>query len=84
MTDDGIGTGIHYPVPLHLQAAYAALGWTRGDFPVTEAAADQILSLPMFTGLSSEDQHRVVDAVAASASIQSVSLRSPISAEEPT
>jgi len=84
LTDNGIGTGIHYPVPLHLQAAYAALGWTRGAFPVTEAAADQILSLPMFAGLGSEDQHRVVDAVAASASVQSVSLRSPINAEEPT
>jgi dTDP-4-amino-4,6-dideoxygalactose transaminase len=73
LTDDGIGTGIHYPVPLHLQAAYAPLGLTRGDFPVTEAAADQILSIPMFAGLRSEDQYRVVEAVAAFASIRSIS-----------
>src|SRR5437773_191082 len=65
LTAAGIGTGIHYPIPIHLQAAYTALGWTRGDFPVSEDAADQILSLPMFAGLRSRDQHRVVEAVAA-------------------
>jgi dTDP-4-amino-4,6-dideoxygalactose transaminase len=60
----GIGTGIHYPIPVHLQPAYAALGWTRGDFPVCEEAADQILSLPMFPGLRAEDRRRVVESVA--------------------
>src|SRR5579864_6667339 len=50
LTESGIGTGIHYPIPVHLQAAYASLGWKRGDFPVAETAADQILSLPMFSG----------------------------------
>ncbi len=73
LTVDGIGTGIHYPVPVHLQAAYGALGWTRRNFPVSEDAAGQILSLPMFAGLRARDQHRVVEAVAAFASVRSIS-----------
>ena len=50
----GISTGIHYPIPVHLQKAYADLGYKRGAFPVTEAAADRILSLPMFPELTQE------------------------------
>ena len=68
----GIGTGIHYPIPVHLQSAYAALGWRRGDFPVCEEAADQILSLPMFPGLRAEDRRRVVESVAKCAITRSV------------
>jgi len=64
LTEAGIGTGIHYPIPVHLQAAYASFGWKRGDFPVTEAAADQVLSLPMFGGLKPEQQKTVADAIA--------------------
>ena len=60
LADAGIGTGIHYPVPLHLQDAYKALGYSPGDFPVCEATASQILSLPMFPGLTYEQQDRVV------------------------
>lgn len=45
--DDQIATGLHYPIPLHLQEAYAWLGYKQGDFPVTEQAANEILSLPM-------------------------------------
>lgn len=56
----GIGTGIHYPVPLHLLKAYEGLGFRPGDFPVSERAASEILSLPMFPGLSPEQQERVV------------------------
>jgi dTDP-4-amino-4,6-dideoxygalactose transaminase len=58
-----IDTGIHYPIPLHLQKAYSNLGYERGDFPVCEKVAEQILSLPMFPGLSEADQERVVHAV---------------------
>jgi dTDP-4-amino-4,6-dideoxygalactose transaminase len=56
----GIGTGIHYPIPLHLAKAYEVLGFRRGDFPVAEEVAAQALSLPMFPGLSPEEQARVV------------------------
>ena len=58
---ENIGTGIHYPIPLHLQKAYANQGYRAGDFPVTEKAAERILSLPMFPTLSEVDQVRVVE-----------------------
>jgi dTDP-4-amino-4,6-dideoxygalactose transaminase len=61
---DGIGTGIHYPIPLHLQRAYRALGHQQGDFPVAEKVALEVLSLPMFPQLKSEQLHRIVEAVA--------------------
>ena len=57
-----IGAGIHYPIPLHLQKAYANLGYHAGDFPVTERVACEIVSLPMFPQLKAEQQARVVDA----------------------
>ena len=63
LADTGIGTGIHYPIPIHLQAASARMGWSRGDFPVAEKAAAEVLSLPMFPGLRPDDQRRVVDAI---------------------
>jgi dTDP-4-amino-4,6-dideoxygalactose transaminase len=56
----GIGTGIHYPVPLHLSAAYEERHFRLGDFPVAERVAAEILSLPMFPSLTSENQSRVV------------------------
>jgi dTDP-4-amino-4,6-dideoxygalactose transaminase len=59
----GVGTGIHYPVPIHLTKAYEGLGYRRGDFPVAERAADQVLSLPMFPELTLEQQRRVAAAV---------------------
>src|ERR1700740_1228884 len=58
-----IGTGIHYPVPLHLQKAYQSLGYKQGDFPVTEKAAAEIESLPMFPHITAEQQSRVVEAM---------------------
>jgi dTDP-4-amino-4,6-dideoxygalactose transaminase len=66
---EGIGTGIHYPIPLHLQKAYASLGYKEGDFVVTEASARQIVSLPMSTTLTKEQQAIVVDRVAGAVSI---------------
>src|SRR2546427_1012156 len=56
----GIGTGVHYQIPLHLSKAYRVLGFRPGDFPVAEQAASQVLSLPMFPELSPEQQRRVV------------------------
>ena len=56
----GVGTGIHYPIPLHLQKAYQNLGYKAGDFPVAERVASEILSLPMFPHLSHGQQDEVV------------------------
>jgi dTDP-4-amino-4,6-dideoxygalactose transaminase len=61
MKDAGIGTGIHYPIPLHLQKAYEGMGYKVGDFPVTERVASEIVSLPMFPHLKPEQQVSVVD-----------------------
>jgi dTDP-4-amino-4,6-dideoxygalactose transaminase len=59
----GIGAGIHYPVPVHLTAAFSWLGYPQGSFPVTEQAADAILSLPLFAEITVEQQERVVSAL---------------------
>jgi dTDP-4-amino-4,6-dideoxygalactose transaminase len=72
LTEAGIGTGTHYPIPVHLQAAYASMGWKRGDFPETEAAADQVLSLPMFPGLTLEQQRKVVETISEFVAAQEV------------
>jgi len=58
-----IDTGIHYPVPLHLQKAYQGFGYKQGDFPITERAASEIVSLPMFPQIRPEQQSRVVDEI---------------------
>jgi dTDP-4-amino-4,6-dideoxygalactose transaminase len=63
LTKEKVGTGIHYPIPLHLQKAYTSLGYTCGDLPVSERAALRILSLPMYPGISESDQVRVVEAL---------------------
>lgn len=57
----GIDTGIHYPIPCHLQPAYAYLGYRVGDFPNSETLCNEIVSLPMYPGLSSEQVNFVVD-----------------------
>ncbi len=59
---DGIGTGIHYPVPIHLQEAMQFLGYRKGDFPVTEKAASEVASLPMYAELSDAQVEAVADA----------------------
>jgi len=63
-----IGTGIHYPVPLHLQRAYARLGYNVGDFPIAEAVAPEIVSLPMYPGLKLAQIRRIAGRLIASVS----------------
>jgi dTDP-4-amino-4,6-dideoxygalactose transaminase len=65
LKEAGIGTGIHYPIPLHLQNAYASLNYRAGDFPAAESASAEIVSLPMFPQLTSEQQATVADAIRA-------------------
>ncbi len=60
----GVDTGVHYPVPLHLQPAYAYLGYKQGDFPVAERLAGRILSLPMFPEITAEQIDYVVEQLA--------------------
>ncbi len=66
LAKDGIWTGIHYPIPLHLQKAYASLGYHEGDFPVAERTAKQLVSLPMSTNLSLQQQIVVAGVMRAS------------------
>jgi dTDP-4-amino-4,6-dideoxygalactose transaminase len=63
MEEAGIATGIHYPIPVHLQKACSMYGYGRGALPVTEAMAEQIVSLPMYPELTEEQLQRVVAAV---------------------
>lgn len=60
----GISTGIHYPIPLHLQSAYRSLAYQKGDFAQAESVSEQIVSLPMFPQLVPEQQRRVVESIA--------------------
>lgn len=77
LTNAGIGSGIHYPVPVHLQKPYRLLGFKEGDFPIAEDACAQVLSLPMYPGLSLEQQKRVVEEIGRFESIESPSPFSP-------
>jgi dTDP-4-amino-4,6-dideoxygalactose transaminase len=61
--DAGVATGLHYPIPLHLQKAYAGLGYAHGDFPVAERQAGRILSLPMYPELDERDIRYVCDRI---------------------
>jgi dTDP-4-amino-4,6-dideoxygalactose transaminase len=67
LTEAGIGTLIHYPVPPHLSGAYADRKWKRGNFPIAEDLADSVLSLPMGPHLSSSEADLVIDSVRKSA-----------------
>jgi len=65
LKERGIATGLHYPVPIHLQEAYQYLGLKAGDFPEAERACREVLSLPMFPGMSEQEVEAVVAAVRA-------------------
>ena len=65
LAEQGIQTGIHYPVPVHLQPAYADPAYARGSFPLAEQAADEELSLPMFAELTEDHLQTVARAVRA-------------------
>jgi dTDP-4-amino-4,6-dideoxygalactose transaminase len=73
----GIGTGIHYPIPLHLQNAYSSLGYKRGDFPIAETVATEIISLPMYPQLSLEQQIRIGRELASFVSAEKQALARP-------
>jgi dTDP-4-amino-4,6-dideoxygalactose transaminase len=64
----GVGAGVHYPVPVHRQPAFADLGYRAGAFPAAEAAAGSVLSLPLYPGISAGQQERVAAALAAAVS----------------
>jgi dTDP-4-amino-4,6-dideoxygalactose transaminase len=63
LKEKGIGTGIHYPVPIHLQKSMSFLGYKPGDLPVTEAVVGKIISLPMFAELTDTQIEEVCEAI---------------------
>ena len=63
LSQKNIGTIIHYPIPPHLSEAYQYLGYSKGDFPITEHYADTVLSIPMYNGMTDEEQSYVIDAL---------------------
>lgn len=63
LNEKGIGTIIHYPIPPHLAEAYQYLGFKEGDFPMTEKHAKEVLSIPMYNGMTEEEQTFIIDAI---------------------
>lgn len=63
LQERGVATGIHYPIPIHLQTAYRCLGYGKGSFPITERYAEQILSLPMYAELTPQMIEQVTEAI---------------------
>lgn len=63
LRENGVGTIIHYPIPPHLSEAYAYLGKKVGDFPITERYANEVLSLPMYNGMTEEEQNYVIEKI---------------------
>jgi dTDP-4-amino-4,6-dideoxygalactose transaminase len=69
LQSEGVQTGLHYPIPVHLQQAHADLGYKAGDFPESEAAANEVLSLPIFPEMTSSQVEQVVAAVRREANV---------------
>jgi len=63
LTSKGIETAIHYPIPIHLQEAYEDFGYRKGDFPITEKIANEILSLPLWVGLEKEIMGKIIKSI---------------------
>lgn len=63
LKNNGIATIIHYPIPPHLQEAYSYLGYKVGDFPITERYANEVLSIPMYNGITDEEQEYVIQII---------------------
>lgn len=63
LKEKGIGTIIHYPVPPHMQECYQNLGYKEGDFPITEKLAKTVLSIPMYNGMTNEEQDYVIEMI---------------------
>jgi dTDP-4-amino-4,6-dideoxygalactose transaminase len=63
LTEQGIGTVIHYPVPPHLQKAYKELNYQKGDFPIAEKIANETLSIPLYPGMTEEQQTFIVEKI---------------------
>ncbi len=76
LEDAGVRAGIHYPVPVHLQPAFRGLGYGTGDFPVAEAAASEILTLPLYPQITEEQQRHVARSLRSALRLSRGSLRS--------
>ncbi len=63
LSDNNIATGLHYPIPLHLQKAYSSMGYNEGDFPISEKLSKEILSLPMYPQLTEYQIAHVADKI---------------------
>ena len=63
LSKQGIGTGIHYPAPIHLVSSFAYLGYRKGDFPESEMVSEQVLSLPMYPELKDEEIEKVSEEI---------------------
>ena len=70
LSEAGVDSGLHYPIPLHLQEAYRSLNYNHGDFPVTERVKDRIVSLPIYPGIATEMIEQVTEALMESCNVR--------------